>query len=132
MSSVTPQKSSGEGCPDAASPSVYSGTVPHVVENDSKVTVVSSTLATSMTSSLMFENLLCVDVTQESQVVMSASNYWLDFAKQSRLRIDNMQTMHRLAFSSARARWASQTIPEQIPLSAQDQQKGRILITIQV
>lgn len=125
MSSVTPQKSTGERCLDAASPSVNGGPVPHVAEKDSKVTMLSSALATGMTSPSMLEDLPCVDVTQTSQMAMSASNYWLDFAKQSRLRIDNMQTMHRLAFSSAKARWASQAIPEPIPLSAQNQQKGR-------
>jgi hypothetical protein len=126
MSSVTPQDSTGDRCLDAASSSVDGGPVPHVAENDSKVTMLSSALATGMTSPLMLEDLLYVDLTQTSQMAMSASNYWLDFAKQSRLRIDNMQTMHRLAFSSAKARWASQAIPEQIPLSAQNQQKGRM------
>jgi hypothetical protein len=70
-----------------------------------------------------------VDVTQKSQVEMSASNYWLDFAKQSRLRIDNMQTMHRLAFLNARESWASQAIPEAIPASPPRKQEGRIRLT---
>ena len=43
---------------------------------------------------------------------MSASKVWLDLAGQARLRIENMRTLHRLAFSSARARWTAQSLEE--------------------
>ena len=56
--------------------------------------------------------LIEIGLSLQSKAVISESQTWLDLARQSRLRIENMRTMHRLAFSSARTRWVAQAVEE--------------------
>lgn len=56
--------------------------------------------------------LIELELSIQSKAVISESKVWLDLATQSRLRIENMRTMHRLAFSSARARWTAHLVEE--------------------